>query len=202
MSMVELTIASGETIDISLLVPGAQGIQGPVGPSGATGPQGPPGTGLTGPIGPIGPQGVQGVIGPSGITPTFVVSGITVTTSSGASVSVSGGPDYALYFALPSQALELITQSGSSYTLQASDNGKVVKTTATGTTAVIVASGLPADFSCSVVQLASGVVSISGASGVTLFSSSNTTRLAKLYSVAAVFAVANNQFVVTGDLAI
>jgi hypothetical protein len=86
--------------------------------------------------------------------------------------------------------------------LSAGDNGKVIKTTSTGTTIVTVASGLPQDFSCSVVQMASGTVTITGASGTTLFTSSNTFRLAKLYSVAAIFAVNSNQYVVTGDLAI
>lgn len=203
MAQVDLTIASGETIDLALTVPGVQGVQGPAGPSGATGPQGPVGpSGATGPQGPIGLTGPQGPQGPSGVTPTFAVSGVTVTTSSGAAVSVSGGPDYALYFALPSQALELVTQSGASYVLSAADNGKVIKTTTSGATVVTIASGLPSDFSCSVAQVASGTVTITGASGVSLFTSSNSFTLAERYSVAAIFAIDVNQYIVTGDLAI
>ena len=230
MPNVDLTVVEGEVVNLDLSVPGVQGVQGPVGPSGATGPQGPIGIqGVAGPQGPIGiqgvagpqgiqgpvgasgatgPQGIQGIqgiqgpIGVSGTTPTLAVSGVTVTTSSGASVTLSGGPDYGLYFALPSQALELVTSSGTTRSLAEADNGKVIKLNNASGITVTIPSGLPIDFSCSLVQTSSGNVTITGASGVQLFTSSNTFSLAKRYSVAAVFAIENNQYVLTGDLAI
>jgi len=218
MPNVDLTVVEGEVVNLDLSVPGVQGVQGPVGPSGATGPQGPIGiqgvagpqgiqgpvgaSGATGPQGIQGIQGIQGPIGVSGTTPTLAVSGVTVTTSSGASVTLSGGPDYGLYFALPSQALELVTSSGTTRSLAEADNGKVIKLNNASGITVTIPSGLPIDFSCSLVQTSSGNVTITGASGVQLFTSSNTFSLAKRYSVAAVFAIENNQYVLTGDLAI
>jgi len=179
MSDVVLVVVSGETVDLGLSVPGVQGPQGIQGPSGAT-----------------------GAIGVSGVTPTLAIGGVTTTTASGANVTISGGPAYDLYFTLPSQSLVLAQQSGVTYIASGGDNGKVLNFTASGSTVVTIPSGLPIDFSCSVVRTGSGNVTISGASGVSLFTSSNTLQLAKQYSVAAVFAIANNEFIVTGDLAV
>jgi hypothetical protein len=203
MANVELTITEGEVIELGLSIPGVQGVQGPVGPSGAIGPAGPAGPqGLQGPQGPIGLQGIQGPVGASGITPTFAIGGVGITTASGAAVTVSGGPDYDLYFALPSQALELVAESGTTRSLTEADNGKVIKLNNVSGITVTISSGLPIDFSCSLVQTNSGNVTVTGAAGVQLFTSSNTFRLAKQYSVAAVFAIDNNQYVLTGDLAV
>lgn len=146
--------------------------------------------------------GIQGIQGLSGVTPTFSISGVTSTTASGANVTISGGPDYALYFALPSQSLVLAEESGVTYSVSGGDNGKVLNFTASGSTVVTFPSGLPIDFSCSVVRTGSGNVTVSGASGVSLFTSSNTLQLAKQYSVVAVFAISSDTFVVTGDLAV
>jgi|DEB0MinimDraft_6_1074348.scaffolds.fasta_scaffold12698_2 hypothetical protein len=206
MANVELTVTEGDVIELGLSIPGVQGVQGPVGPSGATGLQGPIGLqGIQGPVGPIGLQGIQGIqglTGASGTTPTFAIGGVEITTASGAAVTVSGGPDYDLYFALPSQALELIAESGTTRSLAEADNGKVIKLNNASGITVTIPSGLPIDFSCSLVQTSSGNVTVTGAAGVQLFTSSNTFRLAKQYSVAAVFAIDNNQYVLTGDLAV
>jgi hypothetical protein len=179
MTDIVITVVSGETVDLGLSIPGTQG------PQGIQGPQG--------------PQGIQGL---SGVTPTFGISGVTTSTASGATVTISGGPDYGLFFTLPSQSLVLAQQSGTTYTTSGGDNGKVLRMTASGATVVIVPSGLPVDFSCSVVRTGSGEVTVSGASGVSLFSSSTSFKLAKQYSVVAVFALTSDQFVVTGDLAV
>ena len=179
MTDVQIAITDQQDTQITLAVPGIQGIQGP--------------------IGPIGPSGATGL---SGVTPTFSISGVTSTTASGANVTISGGPDYALYFALPSQSLVLAEESGVTYSVSGGDNGKVLNFTASGSTIVTFPSGLPIDFSCSVVRTGSGNVTVSGASGVSLFTSSNTLQLAKQYSVVAVFAISSDTFVVTGDLAV
>ena len=175
-----VTVVSGETVNLGLAVPGVQGPQGIQGPSGATGP-----------------------IGLSGVTPTFAIGSVVTTTASGANVTISGGgPAYSLNFALPSQSLVLNNQAGTSYTVASGDNGKVVAINNASGTTFIVSSGLPTDFSCSVVRTGSGNVTISGASGVSVFSSSPTLRLASRYSVVAVFAFASNQYVATGDLSV
>lgn len=179
MSDIVITVVSGETVDLGLSIPGVQGpqgVQGPIGPSGAT--------------------------GASGVTPTLSIGSVVTTTASGANVTISGGPAYVLGFALPSQSLVLNNQTGISYTVASGDNGKVVAMSNASGITFIIPSGLPSDFSCSVVRTGSGSVTISGASGVSVFSSSPTLRLAAQYSVAAVFAFATNQYVATGDLAI
>lgn len=182
MANVELTVTSGVVVDLGLSVPGVQGSVGPTGATGATGPQGPAGA--------------------SGITPTFTIGSVVPTTASGANVTIAGGPVYAFNFALPSQSLVLNSQTGVTYTVTSGDNGKVVTMNNVSGITFIVPSGLPSDFSCSVVRIGSGTVTISGASGVSVFSSSPTLRLAARYSVVAVFAFASNQYVATGDLAI
>lgn len=179
MSDIVITVVSGETVDLGLSIPGVQGpqgVQGPIGPSGAT--------------------------GASGVSPTLAIGTVVTTTASGANVTISGGPAYSLNFALPSQSLVLNNQTGTSYTVASGDNGKVVAMNNASGITFILPSGLPSDFSCSVVRTGSGSVTISGASGVSIFSSSPTLRLAARYSVVAVFAFASNQYVATGDLAI
>lgn len=64
-------------------------------------------------------------------------------------------------------------QSGTTYTLQATDSGKFIKfTTAVGAT-VTVPAGLPAGFGCLFAQYGTGLVTLAAAGGVSLNSVAN-----------------------------
>jgi hypothetical protein len=139
-----------------------------------------------------GVQGTQGPAGPSGATGPAGPTGPQGPQGIQGPIGLPGPPP----------PLELATDSGATYALASDDSAKVIALDNASGVVVTVSSGLADDFYCSIVQMGSGIVTITGASGVQLFTSSNNLQLAKQYSVAAVFAVASGQFVVTGDLSV
>lgn len=92
-------------------------------------------------------------------------------------------------------------QTGTTYTLQASDNGKIVTCDNSSPIAVTVPSGLGAGFHCQVVQLhATGQVSFTG-SGATVNNRSSFTKIAGQYGAVSLVATASNVFILAGDTA-
>ena len=86
------------------------------------------------------------------------------------------------------------------YTLQASDNGKVVVMDKATAVTVTVPSGLGAGFNCSFVQKGAGQVSFS-ASGTTVNNRQSHTKINAQYGVASIVAYAADTFVLAGDTA-
>ena len=62
----------------------------------------------------------------------------------------------------------LNTQTGTSYTLQASDSGKVVELNNASAITVTVPNSLPAGFNCILAQIGAGQVTVQAGSGATL----------------------------------
>lgn len=91
-------------------------------------------------------------------------------------------------------------QTGTTYTLQASDNGKVVTCSNGSGITVTVPSGLGAGFNCLVVQLGAGQVMFSPSS-TTINNRQTHTKIAGQYGVATLVAYAANTFVLGGDTA-
>ena len=91
-------------------------------------------------------------------------------------------------------------QTGTTYTLQASDNGKIVTCSNAAAITVTVPSGLGAGFHCQVIQIGAGQVSFTG-SGATINNRQTHTKIAGQYGVATVEAYASNVFVLAGDTA-
>ena len=91
-------------------------------------------------------------------------------------------------------------QTGTTYTLVAGDNGKVVVLNNASAVTVTVPSGLGAGFNCSFVQKGAGQVSFS-ASGTTINNRQSHTKINAQYGVASIVAYADNTFVLAGDTA-
>jgi hypothetical protein len=91
-------------------------------------------------------------------------------------------------------------QTGTAYTLLASDNGKVVVLDNGSAVTVTVPSGLGAGFNCSFVQKGAGQVSFS-ASGTTINNRQSHTKINAQYGVASIVAYATDTFVLAGDTA-
>ena len=89
-------------------------------------------------------------------------------------------------------------QTGTTYTLVAGDNGKVVVLNNASAVTVTVPSGLGAGFNCSFVQKGAGQVSFS-ASGTTVNNRQSHTKMAGQYAVASIVAYAADTFVLAGD---
>jgi len=91
-------------------------------------------------------------------------------------------------------------QTGTTYTLVAGDNGKVVVLNNASAVTVTVPSGLGAGFNCSFIQKGAGQVSFS-ASGTTINNRQSHTKINGQYGVASIVAYAADTFVLAGDTA-
>src|SRR5210317_482538 len=91
-------------------------------------------------------------------------------------------------------------QTGTTYTLLSSDNGKVVVLNNGSAVTVTVPSGLGAGFNCSFIQKGAGQVSFS-ASGTTINNRQSHTKINAQYGVASIVAYAADTFVLAGDTA-
>jgi|11BtaG_2_1085332.scaffolds.fasta_scaffold06346_4 hypothetical protein len=91
-------------------------------------------------------------------------------------------------------------QTGTAYTLLASDNGKVVVLDNASAVTVTVPSGLGVGFNCSFVQKGAGQVTFS-ASSTTIYNRQSHTKINAQYGVASIVAYASDVFVLAGDTA-
>jgi hypothetical protein len=115
-------------------------------------------------------------------------------TNSGGAVSAAvAGTDYATPNA------NLNTQTGTSYTLQASDNAKVLTFNNASAIALTVPSGLGSGFNCLIVQIGAGNVTPT-ASGTTISQRQALTKTAGQYAIATLASYATDTFVLSGDL--
>lgn len=91
-------------------------------------------------------------------------------------------------------------QTGTTYTLQASDIGKVVTLSNGSAITLTVPTSLPTGFNCSIVQLGVGQVTITPSS-TTIHNRQSFTKTAGQYSAATILQYATNTFLTQGDMA-
>ena len=131
-------------------------------------------------VGPTGPTGPTGPIGSTGPT------GATGPTGSSSSV------------------LAIVSQTGTTYTLQASDvNDLVTMSNASGITLTVPPSVFSANDTINIAQTGAGQVTFAQGAGVTINSTGATSTAPKLrvqYSTASVICTASNTFLVVGDI--
>lgn len=97
-------------------------------------------------------------------------------------------------------------QTGTTYTLQASDAGKIVELTNASAIALTVPNSLPVGFCCTLVQGGAGQVTVSAGSGATQRHRQSHTKLAGQWALAAIAVRANSggsaaEYVLAGDTA-
>jgi hypothetical protein len=178
-------------------ISGSNGNTGVTGGTGATGPTGATsgstgGTGNTGGTGQTGNTGAAGATG-AGMTGNTGGTGNTGNTG-GTGQSGNTGPTGADW--TPSTN----AQTGTSYTLQASDNGVTVTLSNASPITLTVPSGLGANFGCMLIQIGAGQVTVTPSS-TTVNSFGGFTKLAGQYAAATLFAYVSNTFELTGALA-
>ena len=198
---------TGETGPTGATGPEVTGPAGEIGPTGPTGPSGGP-TGPTGPTGAIGPTGSPGEIGPTGPTgPTgadsTVVGPTGPTGPTGADSSVAGptgptGPtgaqgDFAL-----SQTLDERTVD---YTVVTGDAGKVLVMNSSSAQNFIfdTSTSFTVGQTVDLLNIGTGSVSISGTATI---NGNPGTTLSGQWSVAKVLCIAEDSYVVYGDLTV
>ena len=90
-------------------------------------------------------------------------------------------------------------QTGTTYTVAASDNGKVVVLNNASAITVDIDTGLPAGFNCSFVQKGAGQVSFAGTA--TVNNRQSHTKINGQYGVASIVAYATDTYILAGDTA-
>lgn len=93
----------------------------------------------------------------------------------------------------------VITESTTSRTLSATDNGKVIYCTSASATTINCASGLGAGFSCTIIQGGAGKVTVAPNSQ-TLVSSSGLYATLNQYSIITLISPVANTFIAAGNL--
>lgn len=91
-------------------------------------------------------------------------------------------------------------QTGTTYTLVAGDNGKVIKFTNGSAITLTLPSGLGEGFNCSVVQYGAGQITFSTSSS-TLYNRQSHTKTAGQYAVTGLISCVADVFVLAGDTA-
>jgi hypothetical protein len=93
----------------------------------------------------------------------------------------------------------LASGTSTSYTLSASDNGKVITLSNAGAITLTVPTGLPTGFNCLIVQTGAGQVTFT-ASGTTIQNRQTYTKTAGQYAIATLVHLGSNVFVTSGDM--
>ena len=101
-------------------------------------------------------------------------------------------------YRITSNAIRTLT--GTTYTLLSTDDGKIITSSNNSTQIFTVPSGLPVGFNCSVIQLGTGVVGFSAASGVTMNSFAGKTFMAGQHAAVSIIGYSTNIFNLSGGL--
>ena len=139
-----------------------------------------------------------------GITQTFTALQTFNAGMSASSIYSSGGITGATYisadggYRVTSNAIKALT--GTSYTLLATDDGKIITSSNASLQKFEIPTGLPIGFNCSVIQLGAGPVGFSAASGVTLNTFAGKTLMAGQYSAVSIIEYATNLVNIAGGL--
>ena len=90
-------------------------------------------------------------------------------------------------------------QTGTTYTLTSSDNGKVVTLNNANAINLTIAASLGDGFNCLIVQKGSGQVTLSAATGVTIANRSSETKTAGQYATVSVINIGSDTYILSGD---
>ena len=92
-------------------------------------------------------------------------------------------------------------QTGTTYTIQAIDNGKVITASNASAITITIPDTLAAEFSCTVIQIGAGQVTFAGSGSMTLRNRQTHTKTAGQYAAASLYVYATNNVLLGGDTA-
>ena len=136
---------------------------------------------------------LDGIAYADGIT---LENGETITNSTDGTVVIDGKTDFNDN-ALTGYGADLQTESGTSKTLAAGDNGTIIVCSSNSAVTITVPSSLPTGFNCMIIQNGSGQVSLSPSS--TTLNNRNGSKTAGQYAILTLVHLGSNVFVVSGD---
>ena len=132
-----------------------------------------------------------------------VVLGSAPSTFNPAAVAITGGTISGVSVVASSLSLNssgINTQTGTTYTLVAGDNGKIVTLNNAAAITLTVPASLAVGFSCMLIQLGAGQVTVA-ASGTTLNSNGALVRLNGQFAVGTLVSYTTDVFSLSGNLA-
>jgi hypothetical protein len=94
----------------------------------------------------------------------------------------------------------LNNQTNTTYTLDASDNGRVVTLNNASAITLTVPAGLAAGFNCMIVQKGAGVVTLTPAANVTVTNRSGGTKTGGQNAIVTIISISSNYFITGGDM--
>ena len=135
---------------------------------------------------------------PSGISSAGATLSSNTTIPSGSTLTVAGTIISDSGYRISSSAIN--TQTGTTYTFLASDNGKIVTFNNGSTITATIPTALPVGFNCTAIQLGAGQVGFTAASGVTLQSYLNQFKIIGQHGSATLTEYATNIVNISGNL--
>ena len=89
-----------------------------------------------------------------------------------------------------------VTGISAAYSLAATDNGKIIQSTAASAITVTIPAGLPTGFNCTIVQMGTGQITFSG----TYLNRGGFTKTASQYALVSILHLGGNTIVVSGEM--
>jgi hypothetical protein len=146
--------------------------------------------------------GANGGTGVANTGKTITLGGNLTTAGANATTLTTTGPTN---ITLPTSgtiatmAATVNAQTGTSYTLSETDNGKVITLNSSSAITLTVPSGLSVGFNCLVVQLGTGAITFT-ASSTTIYNRGTNTKTAGRYAIATIVSYTSNMFITSGDM--
>ena len=120
----------------------------------------------------------------------------TITNATDGTILIDGKADFNDN-ALTGYGADLQTESGTSKTLAAADNGTIIVCSSNSAVTITVPASLPSGFNCMIIQNGSGQVSLSASS--TTLNNRNGSKTAGQYAILTLVHLGSDVFVVSGD---
>jgi hypothetical protein len=132
----------------------------------------------------------------TGSTGLILENDETITNSTDGTIVIDGKADFNDN-AITGYGADLQTESGTSKTLAAADNGTIIVCSSSSAVTITVPASLPSGFNCMIIQSGSGQVSLSASS--TTLNNRNGSKTAGQYAILTLVHLGSNVFVVSGD---
>ena len=132
----------------------------------------------------------------TGATGLILENDETITNSTDGTIVIDGKTDLNDN-ALTGYGADIQTESGTSKTLAASDNGTIIVCSSGSAVTITVPTSLPSGFNCMIIQSGSGQVSLSASS--TTLNNRNGIKTAGQHAIMTLVHLGSNTFVISGD---
>jgi hypothetical protein len=134
----------------------------------------------------------------SDLSTNYVFASLGISAAGG--VTFSGTVSSDTGYRITSSAIN--AQTGTTYTFLTSDNGKIVTFNSGSAVTVTIPTGLPTGFNCTAIQLGTGQVGFTAASGLTMNSYGNQYRLIGQHASASIIEYTANTVNLSGNLVV